>query len=267
MAQVDKIKAGDTTYDINKSPDSTNTFVSGDVSTDQANTYKEVSPLTSNDTNSTVLNKTSSMNNNTKYVKNSIGNVDNVSEQLNNKAPKEHTHSINDIPVDDQLVYSTTSVPSSKVVYDLNTKIQSATEAKYKVTTENLTEGNIRNGTTVKVLQGNNIVKSVTGNYDYKNQIYLFGGAENGYTHYGSIPIATFTSHVTGVHDVSYTFNKKCNLRVVAYNNYYGDTFVYLNDSPMQLDVYKNIKVGDVLKITRHGGGDNTFYSCCAIVE
>ena len=171
MAQVDKIKVGDTTYDISASPDATNTFTSADTTTSQANTWTETAPMTSGETNSSTMNKTSSMFKNVRYLYNSLGSgvspSNTVASQLEGKAPKVHSHSINDIPHSDIVENTTTTVPTSAVVYEMNETLKSLNDASM-IGYKNLVEGNIKSGVVVDILFNGKVVKNVTGTYKQK---------------------------------------------------------------------------------------------------
>ena len=136
MASIDKVKVGDTTYDVSPSKDGTlnNGYSSGDSASPSE--WSAVDSIASTDTNSSIFNKITTMVQNVRWLYNKLGTTDISSigdgtvtgglnseyGELDGKAELHHTHTVSDLPVtNDTQANSTTLIPSSAAVYSLRT--------------------------------------------------------------------------------------------------------------------------------------------------
>ena len=134
MSSIDKVKVGDTTYDVSPSKDGTlNGYTSNDNGTPPA--WDEVSTISSGDTNSSIFGKLTSMVKNVRWLYSKLGTSDfsvsgdtvtgalgSLQGELGNKSPVSHTHTVSDLPVtNDAQANATTLIPSSAAVYSLRT--------------------------------------------------------------------------------------------------------------------------------------------------
>ena len=134
MSSIDKVKVGDTTYDVSPSASGTlNGYTSNDNVTPPA--WSEVSTISSGDTNSSIFGKLTSMVKNVRWLYNKLGTSDfsvsgdtvtgalgSLQGELGNKSPISHTHTVSDLPVtNDTQANAATLIPSSAAVYSLRT--------------------------------------------------------------------------------------------------------------------------------------------------
>ena len=135
MSSIDKVKVGDTTYDVSPSASGTlNGYTSNDEGTPPA--WDEVSEVSSGDTNSTIFSKLTGMVKNVRWLYSKLGTADisiigdgtvtgglnEVYNGLNGKAELSHTHTVSDLPVtNDTQANAATLIPSSAAVYSLRT--------------------------------------------------------------------------------------------------------------------------------------------------
>ena len=134
MSSIDKVKVGDTTYDVSPSASGTlNGYTSNDEGTPSA--WSEVSTISSGDTNSSIFGKLTSMVKNVRWLYSKLGTSDfsvsgdtvtgalnSLQGELGNKSPVSHTHTVSDLPVtNDTQANATTLIPSSAAVYSLRT--------------------------------------------------------------------------------------------------------------------------------------------------
>ena len=136
MASIDKVKVGETTYDVSPSKDGTlnNGYSSGDSASPSE--WSTVDSITSTDTNSSIFNKITTMVKNVRWLYNKLGTADisgigdgtvtgglnSVYGELDNKAEISHSHIVSDLPVtNDTNANMTTLIPSSAAVYSLYT--------------------------------------------------------------------------------------------------------------------------------------------------
>lgn len=141
MSSINKIHLYKTgaTYDISPSPDGTldtTRYTSNDEDQADAVSYISVNKIENTDTNATIFSKITSMMQNLRYIYNMIG-TDDISEvgtsitnaineletQLANKANSGHTHSVSDLPVSNIQINSTDYIPSSALVYSMDTNL------------------------------------------------------------------------------------------------------------------------------------------------
>ena len=135
MVPVNKVKVGDISYDISPSKDG---ILKGYTSNDNASpaAWSDVSEVSSEDTNSTIFSKLTSMARNVRWLYSKLGTTDisnigdgtvtgglnEIYNGLDNKSPVSHTHTVKDLPVtNDTYANSTTLIPSSAAVYSLKT--------------------------------------------------------------------------------------------------------------------------------------------------
>ena len=134
MSSIDKVKVGDTTYDVSPSASGTlNGYTSNDEGTPPA--WDEVSTISSGDTNSSIFGKLTSMVKNVRWLYSKLGTSDfsvsgdtvtgalgSLQGELSNKSPVSHTHTVSDLPVtNDTQANAATLIPSSAAVYSLRT--------------------------------------------------------------------------------------------------------------------------------------------------
>ena len=136
MASIDKVKVGETTYDVSPSKDGTlnNGYSSGDSASPSE--WSTVDSITSTDTNSSIFNKITTMVKNVRWLYTKLGTTDissigdgtvtgglsSIYGDLSDKAKLPHTHTVSDLPVtNDTQVNATTLIPSSAAVYSLYT--------------------------------------------------------------------------------------------------------------------------------------------------
>ncbi len=133
MSSIDKVKVGDTTYDVSPSASGTlNGYTSNDNGTPPA--WDEVNTISSGDTNSSIFTKLTSMVKNARWLYNKLGNTDissigdgtvsgavsSLQSVLGDKAELSHTHTVSNLPVtNDMQANVTTLIPSSAAVYSL----------------------------------------------------------------------------------------------------------------------------------------------------
>ena len=131
MASIDKVKVGDTTYDVSLGAAGT---LSGYTSSDNVTppAWDEVNTISSGDTNSSIFTKLTSMVKNVRWLYNKLGNTDissigdgtvsgavsSLQSVLGDKAELSHTHTVSDLPVtNDTQANATTLIPSSAAIY------------------------------------------------------------------------------------------------------------------------------------------------------
>ena len=136
MASIDKVKVGETTYDVSPSKDGTlnNGYSSGDSASPSE--WSTVDSIASTDTNSSIFNKITTMVKNVRWLYTKLGTTDisgigdgtvtgglsSLYGDLSDKAELPHTHVVGDLPVtNDTQANSTTLIPSSAAVYSLYT--------------------------------------------------------------------------------------------------------------------------------------------------
>ena len=147
MASIDKVKVGETTYDV--SPSSTGTlngYTSNDNVTPPA--WSEVSTIASSDTNSSIFSKLTTMVKNVRWLYVKLGNDDfsgtgqstitgalsTLQSELDGKSPISHTHTTVTLPVSSNQVNSENYVPTSALLYSM---VQRANTVADNVATAN----------------------------------------------------------------------------------------------------------------------------------
>ena len=150
MASVDKVKVGDTTYDVSPSKDGTlNGYTSGDSST--PTNWTSVSAITTSDTNATIFSKLTSMVKNVRWLYTKLGTADfsatgsdtvsgalvSINNGLSDKAPLDHSHTVADLPVTSNQSNSTSTIPTCALLYSMNEEL-TAMEASMESIMESL---------------------------------------------------------------------------------------------------------------------------------
>ena len=150
MASVDKVKVGDTTYDVSPSKDGTlNGYTSGDSSTPTS--WTSVSAITTSDTNATIFSKLTSMVKNVRWLYTKLGTADfsatgsdtvsgalvSINNGLSDKAPSNHSHTVADLPVTSNQSNSTSTIPTCALLYSMNEEL-TAMEASMESIMESL---------------------------------------------------------------------------------------------------------------------------------
>ena len=153
MASVDKVKVGDTTYDVSPSKDGTlNGYTSGDSSTPTS--WTSVSAITTSDTNATIFSKLTSMVKNVRWLYTKLGTADfsatgsdtvsgalvSINNGLSDKAPSNHSHTVADLPVTSNQSNSTSTIPTCALLYSMNEEL-TAMEASMESIMESLGMG------------------------------------------------------------------------------------------------------------------------------
>ena len=136
MASVNKIRIGDNVYDISISPTGTmdttsaNRYVSSDVAQTNATTWTSVEPILVTDNHKTIFTKLTQMIKNVRYLFNLFGTgfttTKTITSVVNSKANKNHSHTVAQIPTSNSYTNSTSSIPTSALVYQLNSAIPEA---------------------------------------------------------------------------------------------------------------------------------------------
>ena len=142
MAYVDKARVEGTLYDISPSPtgnlDSTsdNAYTSSDVAQASATTWTNVNPILATEQHRSIFSKLTSMIKNIRYLYNIVGsgtfapgNGTTVTDVVNNKAPKSHTHTAAQLPTSNSQINSTSYVPTSALIYSMNQTLNSLNDA------------------------------------------------------------------------------------------------------------------------------------------
>ena len=150
MASVDKVKVGDTTYDVSPSKDGTlNGYTSGDSSTPTS--WTSVSAITTSDTNATIFSKLTTMVKNVRWLYTKLGTADfsatgsdtvsgalvSINNGLSDKAPSNHSHTVADLPVTSNQSNSTSTIPTCALLYSMNEEL-TAMEASMESIMESL---------------------------------------------------------------------------------------------------------------------------------
>ena len=147
MASIDKVKVGETTYNV--SPSSTGTL-SGYTSNDNVTppAWSEVDTIASSDTNSSIFSKLTTMVKNVRWLYVKLGNDDfsgtgqstitgalsTLQSELDGKSPVSHTHTTMTLPVSSNQVNSESYVPTSALLYSM---VQRANTVADNVATAN----------------------------------------------------------------------------------------------------------------------------------
>ena len=133
MSTIDKVKVGDTTYDVSPSATGTlNGYTSNDNGTPPAE-WGEVSTISAGDTNSSIFGKLTSMVRNVRWLYSKLGTEDfsvtgqstvsgalsGLNSELGNKSNTSHTHNTDTLPVSNNQVNSTSYIPTSALLYSM----------------------------------------------------------------------------------------------------------------------------------------------------
>ena len=142
MAYVDKARVEGTLYDISPSPtgnlDSTseNAYTSSDVAQANATTWTNVDPILNTEQHRSIFSKVTGMIKNIRYLYNIVGsgtfapgNGTTITDVVNNKAPKSHSHTAAQLPTSNSQINSTSYVPTSALIYSMNQTLNSLNDA------------------------------------------------------------------------------------------------------------------------------------------
>ena len=142
MAYVDKARVEGTLYDISPSPtgnlDSTsdNAYTSSDVAQANATTWTNVDPILNTEQHRSIFSKVTGMIKNIGYLYNLVGsgtfapgNGTTITDVVNNKAPKSHSHTAAQLPTSNSQINSTSYVPTSALIYSMNQTLNSLNDA------------------------------------------------------------------------------------------------------------------------------------------
>ena len=147
MSSIDKVKVGDTTYDVSPSKDGTlNGYTSNDEGTPAE--WGEVNVISTSDTNSSIFSKLTGMVRNVRWLYAKLGTEDfsgtgqstitgalsSLQSGLDGKSPLSHTHTTATLPVSSNQVNSESYVPTSALLYSM---VQRANTVADNVATAN----------------------------------------------------------------------------------------------------------------------------------
>ena len=147
MSSIDKVKVGDTTYDVSPSKDGTlNGYTSNDEGTPAE--WGEVNVISTSDTNSSIFSKLTGMVRNVRWLYAKLGTEDfsgtgqstitgalsSLQSGLDGKSPLSHTHTVDTLPVSSNQVNSENYVPTSALLYSM---VQRANTVSDNVTAAN----------------------------------------------------------------------------------------------------------------------------------
>ena len=142
MASIDKVKVGETTYDISPSKDGTlNGYTSGDSASPSS--WSSVSAISTSDTNATIFNKLTTMVKNVRWLHAKLGDTDfsatgqdtvsgalvSLKTGLGNKADSDHSHTVADLPVTSNQSNSTSTIPTCALLYSMNQELDALEES------------------------------------------------------------------------------------------------------------------------------------------
>lgn len=133
MASIDKVKVGETTYDVSPSKDGTlNGYTSSDGTSPTS--WTDTATITTSDTNATIFSKLTSMVRNVRWLYAKLGTEDfsstgsdTVSEalsglqsELEGKSNSTHSHGTDTLPVSNNQVNSVNYVPTSALLFSMS---------------------------------------------------------------------------------------------------------------------------------------------------
>ena len=142
MASIDKVKVGETTYDISPSKDGTlNGYTSGDSASPSS--WSSVNAISASDTNATIFNKLTTMVKNVRWLHAKLGDSDfsatgqdtvsgalvSLKTGLGNKADSDHSHTVADLPVTSNQSNSTSTIPTCALLYSMNQELDALEES------------------------------------------------------------------------------------------------------------------------------------------
>ena len=142
MASVDKVKIGDTTYDVSPSKDGTlNGYTSGDAASPSG--WSSVGAISASDTNATIFNKLTTMVKNVRWLYAKLGTTDfsatgsdtvsgalvSLKTSLDGKADSDHSHTVADLPVTSNQSNSTSTIPTCALLYSMNQELDALEES------------------------------------------------------------------------------------------------------------------------------------------
>lgn len=197
MASINKVQISPNTYEISLSPDGVIDMISNDVDQSVATSYVSVNKINNTDTNSAIFGKITSMIRNLRYVYNVVGDesisgnsitesISGMPSRISQHIDADHQH-LSDDPVltlsaSDTLENSTSSVPTSSVVYAVNADLDSKidlipSDIKIPAFTTNVDCGNLLSGTHIQTIDGNvfsrMLVNPNTRTSSYSNNIKI----------------------------------------------------------------------------------------------
>jgi len=141
MAQIDKIQVQSTTYDVAQSSAASFTGTSNDTSNPTG--WSNVNVLGNTETNGSIFTKISKMFANIRWLYKQLGTTDysatggsTVSAALSalqsGKAASSHSHTVANLPVTDQQNNSSSTIPTSALIYSMNQTLTSLNDASYR---------------------------------------------------------------------------------------------------------------------------------------
>ena len=264
MASVDKVKVGDTTYDVSPSKDGTlNGYTSGDSSTPTS--WTSVSAITTSDTNATIFSKLTSMVKNVRWLYTKLGTADfsatgsdtvsgalvSINNGLSDKAPSNHSHTVADLPVTSNQSNSTSTIPTCALLYSMNEEL-TAMEASMESIMESLGMGG-DNPTDIDTTDPNTRYENKDlGTWSSKSAVDAFMSKYNHANNYTGLSLGNYVTIQDG------TYNKQW---VIAgfdmeHNQTAADGTVY--DNGYGICMIPKTTVNDNLAWTNTSGGYNS---------
>ena len=247
MAYVDKARVEGTLYDISPSPtgnlDSTsdNAYTSSDVAQANATTWTNVDPILATEQHRSIFSKLTSMIKNIRYLYNIVGsgtfapgNGTTVTDVVNNKAPKSHTHTAAQLPTSNSQINSTSYVPTSALIYSMNQTLNSLNDALEEI------EGNISTPVPNNTMYDSNhtIVATINSTADADNFCNKYNHANN----YNGLKLGQI---------INIKYNNYTSQFIIAgfdmeSNRYASDGTLYDNGYGICLMPYSNLDGGTV---------------------
>ena len=233
MASIDKVKVGETTYDVSPSKDGTlNGYTSGD--TESPASWTSVNTITTSDTNSTVFNKVTSMVKNIRWLYSKLGNTDfsatgqntvtgalsSMQSSIDGKAPAAHSHTVSDLPVSSSQVNSTSYIPTCALLYSMNEKIEAM-----EIRVDNIEAGTITDPNDRYVVKQLDTWTSAAAVDEFFNKFTHSNYYRNGVT---ELSLGNYVRIQDGTYNVDWViagFDKEYNQSAsdgTMYNNGYG---------------------------------------------
>ena len=244
MASVDKVKVGDTTYDVSPSKDGTlNGYTSGDSSTPTS--WTSVSAITTSDTNATIFSKLTSMVKNVRWLYTKLGTADfsatgsntvsgalvSINNGLSDKAPSDHSHTVADLPVTSNQSNSTSTIPTCALLYSMNEEL-TAMEASMESIMESLGMGGGSgdpSGPSVDATDPNTRYESKNlGTWSSTSDVDTFMSKYNHDNNYTGLSLGNYVTIQDGTYNAVWViagFDKEHNQTAAdgtTYNNGYG---------------------------------------------
>ena len=115
--KINKLVLDNKSYDISLNGNSSIHFVSDDNNI--SNSFTEVSILSNTDTTGTIFQKISSMIKNVRYLYKCMGTSFSPTNTISNKL-ENHTHTVSQLPISSTQINSSSFIPDSQLIYNMN---------------------------------------------------------------------------------------------------------------------------------------------------